>query len=62
MDLYYEQGGIQTFTGKIKMDLTLRGVFVRHLNASHVKGLKKLSGSGQTLKREEKLKMEWEGW
>lgn len=62
MDLYYEQGGLQVFTEKIKMDLTFRGVFVRHLNSSHIKGLKKLSGSSQILKREEKLKMEWEEW
>ncbi len=62
MDLYYAEGGRQVMTEKIKMDLTARGVYVRHLNASHVKGLKKLSGNSQLLKKEERMKMEWEEW
>ena len=62
MDLYYAEGGKQVMSEKIKIDLTLRGVFVRHLNISHVKGLKKLAGESQIMKKEEKMKMEWEEW
>jgi|GEM_PF-6795364 len=57
MDLYYK--GLQVATEKIKMDLTAKGVHVRYLNETHFKGLQKMSGESQLLKKEQKTDMEW---